>query len=193
MGNNPEVIRGTIESDAEIQDTAAERTAELAKTLEHQAEQSPDARSGELAHARAEAHKEALMSKERGSSEKKSGGEPTSGQVRKVTKQQKKAEYANTMSAIRSEMSAPARTFSKLIHAPVVEQASAVIGNTVARPNALLAGSTTAFVAVALIYIIAKRYGYPLSGFESIGAFGIGWLLGITFDYIRLLIKGSRT
>lgn len=191
MSDNPEVLKGTIESSAEAQDAAAERKAELAKKLEGQAEQSPDARAEEAEKARAEANKEALMSKERGSAESKSGGEPTASTIRKVTKKQKKTEYKKTMSAIQSEMSAPARTFSKVIHNPVIEKTSEVIGGTIARPNAILAGSTTAFVTVALVYVIAKQYGYPLSGFESIGAFIIGWFIGIAFDYLRFLIRGS--
>lgn len=191
MSGNPEIINGSAESTVEAQDAAAERKAELAKNLENSVEQSPEARAEELEHARVEANKEALMSKERGGGEKKSGGEPTSSAVRKVTKKQKDAEYKKTMTAIRSEMSAPSRAFSKVIHNPVIEKTSEVIGSTVARPNAILAGSITAFLSVSLIYIVAKQYGYVLSGFESIGAFIIGWLIGISFDYIRLLIRGS--
>lgn len=191
MSGNPEIINGSAESTVEAQGAAAERKAELAKNLENSVEQSPEARAEELEHARVEANKEALMSKERGSSEKKNGGEPTSSAVRKVTKKQKDAEYKKTMTAIRSEMSAPSRAFSKVIHNPVIEKTSEVVGSTVARPNAILAGSIMAFLSVSLIYIVAKQYGYVLSGFESIGAFIIGWLIGISFDYIRLLIRGS--
>jgi cell fate (sporulation/competence/biofilm development) regulator YlbF (YheA/YmcA/DUF963 family) len=191
MSGNPEILNGSAESTVEAQDAAAERKAELAKNLENSVEQSPEARAEELEHARVEANKEALMSKERGGGEKKTGGEPTSSAVRKITKKQKDAEYKKTMTAIRSEMSAPSRAFSKVIHNPVIEKTSEVVGSTVARPNAILAGSITAFLSVSLIYIVAKQYGYVLSGFESIGAFIIGWLIGISFDYIRLLIRGS--
>lgn len=191
MSGNPEVVKGAVESTVEAQDAAAERKAELAKSLENRTEQSPDARAEELKNARLEASKEALMSKERGGAEKKAGGEPTTGTVRKITKKQKAAEYKKTMAAIRSEMSPPARTFSKVIHNPVVEKTSDIVGGTIARPNALLAGSTTAFVTVAVVYIIAKQYGYVLSGSESIAAFVIGWLFGVAFDYIRLLVRGS--
>lgn len=192
MSDNPEIQKGTIESGVEARDAAGERKAELAKNLENQAEQSPEARAEAVEKARTEANKEALMSKERGGAENKSGGEPTATIVRKVTKKQKAAEYKKTMAAIQSDMSAPARTFSKVIHNPVIEKTSDAVGSTLARPNAILAGSTTAFIAVAVIYIIAKQYGYVLSGFESIAAFIIGWLVGVSFDYIRVLIRGSN-
>lgn len=191
MSGNPEIINGSVESTVEAQNAAAERKAELAKSLEHSGERSPDARAEELERARVEANKEALMGKERAGAEKKAGGEPTSSGVRKVTKKQKEAEYKKTMTAIRSEMSAPSRAFSKLIHAPVIEKTSEVVGATIARPNAILAGSITAFLAVSVIYIVAKQYGYVLSGFESIGTFIIGWLIGVIIDYIRLLVRGS--
>lgn len=192
MSDNPEVFKAGAESGVEAQDAAGERKAELAKSIENTVEQSPETRAEAIEQARAEAAKEALMSKERGSAESKSGGEPTASSVRKVTKKQKATEYKKTMSAIQSEMSAPSRTFSKVIHNPVIEKTSEAVGNTVARPNALLAGSTTAFVTVAIVYMVAKQYGYVLSGFESIGAFIIGWLVGISFDYVRLLVRGSR-
>lgn len=192
MSDNREVIRGGAESTVEAQDAAGERKAELTRNLESQVEQSPEARAEELEHARAEANKEALMNKEHGGAENKSGGEPTATAVRKVTKKQKDTEYKKTMKAIQSEMSAPSRTFSKVIHNPVVEKTSEVVGSTIARPNAILAGSTTAFIAVAIVYLIAKQYGYVLSGFESIAAFVLGWLVGIAFDYIRLLIRGAK-
>jgi len=191
MSGSPEVIKGSAEATVEAQEAAADRKAELAKSLESRAEQSPEARAEELEQARAEANKEALMSKERGGAENKSGGEPTATAVRKVTKKQKNAEYKKTMKAIQSEMSAPSRAFSKVIHNPVIEKTSEVVGSTIARPNAILVGSTTAFIAVAIVYIVAKQYGYVLSGFESIGAFILGWLIGIAFDYIRLLVRGS--
>lgn len=192
MSDSPEVFKGTVESGAETRDAASERKTELAKSLENSVEQSPEARAEAIENARAEATKEALMSKERGGAENKSGGEPTASSVRKVTKKQKAVEYKKTMTAIQSEMSVPARTFSKVIHNPVVEKTSDIVGSTIARPNALLAGSTAAFIMVALVYMVAKQYGYVLSGFETIGAFILGWLVGISFDYIRLLVRGSR-
>lgn len=191
MSNNPETFKGSAESSAETIDAAADRKAELAKNHENTVEQGPEARAEAIDKARAEASKEALMSKEAGGAENKSGGEPAV-TIRKTTKKQKDAEYKKTMQAIRSDMSAPEKAFSEVIHNPVIEKASEIIGTTLARPNALLAGSTTAFISVALVYIVAKQYGYVLSGFESIAAFMLGWLAGVSFDYIRLLIRGSN-
>lgn len=117
---------------------------------------------------------------------------PTRKIIKKATKDQKRAEYKKTMKSIQKEMTPAERTFSKVIHNPVIEKTSEVAGATVARPAALLAGSLTAFILTALVYIIAKYFGYPLSGAESIAAFIVGWLLGLLIDWIRVMILGKR-
>jgi hypothetical protein len=103
-----------------------------------------------------------------------------------------KASYKKTMKETQAQLSAPSRAFSKTIHNPVVEKTSEVVGSTVARPNAILAGSVSAFLLTLAIYLIAKYYGYPLSGFETIAAFIIGWAVGLLLDYLRVMITGKR-
>lgn len=192
MSNNPEVFNGNNPEQLRGAQEAAEAQAEALKDkLEQAGEQSPEARAEAEEKARAEANKEALLSKERGGAETKAGGEPTATVVRRVTKAQKQIRYKQTLRTTQAQMSAPARVFSKVIHNPVVEKVSDSVGNTIARPNAILAGSTTALIIVVGTYMVAKQYGYPLSGFETIGAFAIGWLIGIILDYVRILVKGD--
>ena len=95
------------------------------------------------------------------------------------------------MTDARREMSAPSRAFSKLIHTKAVEKSSEAVGSTVARPNAILSGSIMAFVLTAGLYFWAKYVGYPLSGFETIGAFIIGWLIGMIIDFTRIMFTGK--
>lgn len=90
-------------------------------------------------------------------------------------------------------MPASQRAFSKFIHNPAVEKTSEAVGNTVARPNAILAGAVVAFFLVLLVYVVAKFYGYRLSGFETIGAFIIGWIIGILYDFFRVMITGKKS
>lgn len=190
MSNSPEVFRGGAETAVETQVAAGERMAELAKNSEKGVENSPDKQAERVAEARNETN-EALMSKEQGGAEKRAGGEPTASAIRTVTKKDKTKEYKKTMKAIQSQMSTPSRTFSKVIHSPVVEKTSEVVGSTVARPNAIVAGSATALVLVTAVYAVAKTYGYPLSGFETIAAFVFGWLIGLIFDYFRVTLRGG--
>lgn len=190
--NNPEIHSSSEHSTENLSQAAAERSAELLeKSTETRGERSPEHQAEAIEQARHEA-KEALLSKERGGAEHKSGGEPGISAIRKVTKQEKAVAYQQTMKEIRSHMSATSRTFSKFIHAVAIEKTSDAISATLARPNAILAGSTTALILVSTVYVVAKTYGYPMSGFETIGAFVIGWMIGLTYDYVRITVSGGK-
>lgn len=186
--NSPEQLRGS-ESTVEAQNAAGERSEQLKNRLEKVGELSPEAKAEKLDSARKETKE--VFAREAGKEHK--GADPGSaGAVRRVTKHERKASYKKTMSAIRLEMSAPSRAFSKVIHAPFVEKSSDVLGSSLARPNAILAGSFTALVLVTGVYVIARTFGYRLSGFETIGAFVLGWVIGILFDYVKVMATGKR-
>lgn len=100
--------------------------------------------------------------------------------------------FKKTMAETQSHMSGPSRAFSKFIHIKPIEKASDAIGNTVARPNALLSGAVFAFLFTVAIYLWTKNAGYPLSGFETMAAFIIGYLVGIIVDFVRIMITGKQ-
>jgi hypothetical protein len=101
--------------------------------------------------------------------------------------------YRHTLQQAQEELRPINRSFSKFIHLEAIDRISSLIGSFIARPGAILLGSIFAFVITLIIYFIAKNFGYILSGFESIGAFIIGWLLGNIFDYFRLVIIGKES
>lgn len=177
---SPEQLESYLKAEASV-----ERAAEKSKV-----------ESGEKAEkeARHEALKEAV-SVERGSAEKK-GKEATSSPAKRrhgvVSKKERDASYKHHMKQLQSELKPTQRAFSKFIHNPVVEKTSDVVGNTIARPNAVLSGAVVAFVLVLAVYLISKFYGYTLSGFETIGAFIVGWILGILYDFFKVMITGKK-
>lgn len=103
-----------------------------------------------------------------------------------------KAAFDHIMTTAQSQMSAQSRAFSKVIHNPGVEKTSEALGSTVARPNAILSGAVFAFVLTLGVYLVARYYGYTLSGFESIGAFVLGWVIGIIYDFLKVMITGKK-
>lgn len=109
-----------------------------------------------------------------------------------IGKTERDVSFQTTMTEVRSQMSAPSRAFSKVIHNKTVEKVSEATGSTIARPNALLSGAVCAFVLTLAVYLIAKNLGYPLSGFESIGAFILGWSIGITYDFLKVMTTGRK-
>ncbi|MES2631179.1 MAG: hypothetical protein V4611_04440 [Patescibacteria group bacterium] len=185
--NKPENLEASIER-VEAQsniDSSIERNAEKAKV-----------ENGEKAieNAKIEALKEAI-SVEAGSAEKKkkeSSTSPASKRHGVVSKKQKDTNYKKEMAKLQAELPPAQRNFSKVIHNPVVEKTSEVVGSTIARPNAVLAGAIVAFFAVLVVYLTAKHFGYVLSGFETIGAFIVGWVLGILYDFFRVMITGKK-
>lgn len=100
--------------------------------------------------------------------------------------------FEQTMEEVRHDLPRSTRGFSRFIHRPVIEQLSEMLASTVARPDAILAGGITAFVAVLGLYFYAKYAGFALQGSETIVAFIIGWLLGIVFDFFKTMITGKK-
>jgi len=185
--NNPETYHGGEHKTDAISEAAAEQQERLEKL--EVAPHSPE-KAAEQVDSRRNEVKE-VFAQEAGK-EHKQGGEPGfSRAVHHVTQSEKKQAYQQTMQRIRVEMSAPAQAFSKFIHNVTVEKASNALSTTIARPNAMLSGSVTALVLVSALYVLAKVLGYPLSGFETIGAFLIGWLIGLGYDYVRTLATGQ--
>lgn len=184
-----------LSSSPESVESHAESAAERLEALEKRGEQSPE-RSGEqkeraVETARAAAAEQAI-SKEKGGAEK--GRKEPSGTPRRhgtISRKEKDASFKRHMKQVQSELSAPSRAFSKIIHNKAVEKTSDFIGATIARPDAILSGAITAFLLVLAVYLLARGFGYVLSGFETIAAFIIGWVLGIVYDYLKSVITGK--
>lgn len=189
--NSPEVYKGNVEQGAEAQKAAAERSKELLTQPERSVEASPEKQAERAAEARAEANKEALMSREAGGAESRRATD-SAPSLTHATKRQRTDSYERTMKQIQSEMNASSRAFSKVIHNKTVERFSDVVGSSAARPNAVLAGSVAATFLTLFVFVIAKQYGYQLSGFETIGTFIIGWSIGLIYDYAQLLFPRKR-
>ena len=179
----------TAEVALDVSEVAAEQAEKLRK-LESSTEKNAE-HSGEQLAADARKETEAIFAKESGS-ERRQGGEPTASPtaIRKITKREKERAYKQTLARVQSEMNAPARAFSKVIHAPIVEKTSEVVGSTAARPNALLMGSVVAFAMLSIVYAVGQTYGYRLSGFEMIAAYSFGWVLGLFADYVKIMATG---
>lgn len=109
-----------------------------------------------------------------------------------ISRKERDASYTATMKEVRTHMSPASRAFSKFIHNKAVDRVSESLASTVARPNAILSGAVAAFLFSLATLMIAKHYGYRLSGFEAIGAFVAGWLIGILYDFFKVMITGKK-
>lgn len=191
MNEQKESALSSAESGIEsIQSTAQERSKEL---LDRQSEKKGETKYDNQAELAAErSNVESLFSAEESAGEhKKAHLDSTPPIHRPINKSDKNKSYQSTLHHMQNHLSLGEKTFSKFIHNPAVEKPSELIGATIARPNAILAGSFTAFVSVTIIYVIARNMGYALSGFETIGAFLLGWSIGIIFEYARAAFSGK--
>jgi hypothetical protein len=109
-----------------------------------------------------------------------------------IGRAERDASFSATMQEVQAHMTPASRTFSKIIHNKTVERISDTAASTLARPNAILSGAVFAFVLTLSVYLIAKNFGYPLSGFETIGAFILGWVIGLAYDFLKVMITGRK-
>jgi hypothetical protein len=173
------------------QDELEKAGAERREALREQHEQ-----AGEQSHERAdEARREALekaQSIEKQPAPAEHQPSPAERRGRPIGKAERDTSFNATMQEVQTHMTPASRAFSKVIHNKTVEKVSDVAGNTVARPNAILSGAILAFALTLGVYLVAKNMGYVLSGFETIGAFAIGWALGVAYDFLKVMVTGRK-
>jgi hypothetical protein len=167
-------------SDEQLAELANERKESIKETLEE----------AERRHHESLSQKEALEDAtdlaEDADETKKNALSEKPAEIRRSapSKKQLKKSFDTEIKRVQAEMSPGSRLVSKIMHLGPVDKASDAVSSTLARPNALLSGSVAAFISITILYFIARYYGYRLSGFETIAAFSVGWILGILYDYL---------
>lgn len=189
--SSPEQSESTPEVQSSSHEAAAEQLEKLTDSPEDKVEISPRDAEQNAERARHEAL-ESAISVESGSKEKKKLSESPAARRGTISKSAKNASFKRHMKDVQQDLPPITRAFSKVIHNRVVERTSEALGATVARPNAILSGSVVAFVLTLGVYVIAKTIGYSLSGSETIVAFIIGWIIGVVYDYLRIIVTGKK-
>lgn len=173
-----------------LEQAGAERREQLRDNL---AEKAGEQSHENIDDARHEALEQALSKEKK--LESPSEHQPSPAERRKngpIGKKEREASFNSTMREVQSQMSGPSRAFSKVIHNKTVEKVSEAAASTVARPNAILSGALLAFILTLAVYIVARNMGYVLSGFETIGAFIVGWIIGVGYDFLKVMITGRK-
>lgn len=101
--------------------------------------------------------------------------------------------YADTMASVQRRLSPRSRSFSKVIHAPIVEKTSAALEKTVMRPSVTLGATWTALIVGIIFYWTARHYGFRLSGSEMILALIVGGLLGAGVEFISFSLRKRKS
>lgn len=193
MSTNQEKLNATPENNSDALNELGQQHSETLRQRHEKAGETPlESTETSSERARLEAL-ESAISVEKTSHGKEKSPAPPAARRGAINKRELDATYKRTMKQVQSELSAPSRAFSKVIHVKAIEKTSDALESTVARPNAILAGAIAAFIFTLVIYLVAKNFGYRLSGFETIGGFILGWIVGLLFDYFRVMITGKHS
>lgn len=178
---------------AETRQSDAEQLEKLDNGPDNTVELSPRDIETRAEKARTEAIRTAISVETKSKDSEKLKSHPSLPHHGSISNKQRDESYARTLKQVQSELPTGGRMFSKITHSKLIEKTSDIVGNTIARPDAMLSGAIFAFVLTLLAYTVAKTIGYTLSGFETIAAFIIGWIIGIMYDYLRVLITGKKS
>lgn len=92
--------------------------------------------------------------------------------------------YERTLSRAQQKLSAPARSFSRIVHSPVVDKFSEIGASTVARPSGLLGGSICAFVGSVILLYYSKHYGFKYNYMFLFLLFALGFIVGAVIELL---------
>lgn len=93
---------------------------------------------------------------------------------------------------IQRKLPAPQRTFSKLIHQPVVRTLSTIADKTVSRPSGLLGGGIVAFLGTSGYFYLTKSAGFSYNYFVFVALFVGGFIVGLVLELLVHLATSSH-
>lgn len=158
---------------------------QLEKSRQEQAERTRPSNERDIMQAEQLAKVEAQSSDEI----QKTAAEEPQTEKRGRTSEDKAHSFATTMHHVRRELSSPERTFSKLIHQPIIEKTSEVAGKTIARPSGIVGATIAACIGLLSIYSIAQFAGFSLSGSEMPLLLAIGFVLGLIGEWAYKAVR----
>jgi hypothetical protein len=100
-----------------------------------------------------------------------------------VQKALKMDAYTRSMQKVRSNLSAPERTLSNIVHHKMVEPVSEFSSKTVARPSGILGGGIVAFVGSGVVLFLARHYGFQYNFTTFLLLLVCGFTAGIAVEY----------
>ena len=81
----------------------------------------------------------------------------------------------------------------RVIHTPLIWHASELLDKTLLRTIPFLFGSFLALITLVLFLTISYVFGYHIISLESFGViFLLGFLIGIIYEYLSLLLRSTK-
>lgn len=105
-----------------------------------------------------------------------------------VTKHIKKDAYKKILKKTQKQLNVSERSFSKVIHQPIVDKVSEVSSKTVARPSGILFGGIGAFCGSLIVFLLSKNSGFTYNYMLFILIFIGGYFIGLFIELIYRLL-----
>lgn len=112
--------------------------------------------------------------------------------VLRASGQLKGIAFKQRMREVQRKEAPATRTFSKVVHQPVVEELSNLAEGTVARPSGLLFGGIVSVISSLVILYISRHYGYEYNFLVGLVGFAGGFVLGLLIEGVWRLFKPRR-
>lgn len=106
-----------------------------------------------------------------------------------LSREVKQSAYKQTMKQMRRHLSSPERTFSRIIHQPIVDVVSENSAKTIARPSGILGGGITALLGGSALLYLAKHYGFQYNYLVFILLFVAGFALGLLLEIVFKTVR----
>jgi hypothetical protein len=106
-----------------------------------------------------------------------------------VDRELRRLMFKRTLVSVQKQLSAPSRAFSKVVHNPAIDRASAAAEKTVARPKGILVGGLAAFIGCLYTLYLAKHYGFRYNLLLFIILFVTGYVVTTFIEIAAIVIK----
>lgn len=160
-----------------------EQQPQTQEVIDDGAEQQGDT----IAKARAKIAEQAVLQEQEDPFKKQESENSSTAPILGVQRELKAQAYAHTLRRIREALPGPQRAFSKVIHAPLIEQTTAIATYSVGRSTGLLGGGIAALIGSATFLFIARHYGYQYNYALPIMCFIVGYIVASVIEGVHAL------
>jgi hypothetical protein len=109
--------------------------------------------------------------------------DPSSAPTIMLHRELKDDAYRRSIQKAQTQLSAPDRALSKVIHQPTVELISNVTAQTVGRPSGLFMGGLLALISSSLLLYMARNYGFSYNYAVMLLGFLGGFIVGVVIEF----------
>ncbi|HSX46783.1 MAG TPA: hypothetical protein VLF87_02225 [Patescibacteria group bacterium] len=100
--------------------------------------------------------------------------------------------YRRTLKSVQKKLPAPVRSFSKVVHSNMVDKASVIGAQTIARPSGILGGSLFALLGSGVLFYYSRHYGFRYNYLLAFILFIGGYALGSALELLVWLTYSRR-